>query len=54
MKKDLLFADQRIHPKIYDVKIQGIGNGRFPSRAAYHGRRLDCQGYFILVAQLVR
>lgn len=52
MNRDLLFADQRIHPKIYDVKIQGKWERTVSLRGGISWPQAGSSGYLILVAQL--
>jgi len=50
--KDLLFAEQRIHPKIYDVKFQGKWERTVSIRGGIAWPQPGIPGYLVLAAQL--
>jgi hypothetical protein len=52
MNRDLLFANQRIHPKFYYVKIRGEWERTVSIRAGISWPQADSPGYFVTVAQL--
>jgi hypothetical protein len=50
--EDWLFQDQRIHPFIYDVMVQGVKERTVSIRGGISWPQVDDPGYFALVAQL--
>ena len=49
---DLLFADLREHPTMYDVEIQGKMERTVSIRVGVSWPGVDTPGYYVLVAQL--
>ena len=50
--KDLLFADQRIHPFLYDVQVQGQWERTVSIRGGIAWPSTDNPGYYLLIGQL--
>jgi hypothetical protein len=54
MIEDWLFDDQRIHPTIYDVMVQGVKERTVSIRGGISWPQVGGPAYFVLLAQLER